>query len=248
MERKLQAHLAAQAWEIDKLVRGLAARPEIVMGGGSAIAARHGHRHSTDIDLWLGAQVWTRMTDRHGETEAGEILQGRIARMREGGTAELVVEEGELIRIGNTKCTTPWSLQPLWVSEYEEKDKDREVVEELGWQLMGDAEIIAGKMRRMRNEEPKDRDVYDLCVLGLVAPAALDRVVKGTPKAKRRWTAQKLEAYEGSGAGTGGILQPAYEVDLEEGAQWLGRKIWGRRGASRRPPIREMGCGQGRRR
>ena len=135
---------------------------DIAIGGGSALAARWGHRKSTDIDITIPAHVFRdaqdRLLTRLAAASFGQIRHGR-------GWLHGLCPEGEF-SIATTEPLLSLAGPP-----------DRE--SRFNLTLEPVAEILGRKLRlRMYgNGEFVARDLYDLCTAGNNDPAALDRAL-----------------------------------------------------------------------
>ena len=126
-------------------------RDEISIGGDSALAARWGHRRSTDIDITIPASVFSEAKDRLltvlATASTGQIRHGR-------GWLNGLCPEGEF-----SIATTEPLLSP--VGPQDRESRFNMVLEPV-------AEILGRKLllRMYGNGEFVARDLYDLCTAG----------------------------------------------------------------------------------
>ena len=135
----------------------------IRLGGGTALAARWHHRHSTDIDLFVDAAPFREVADHSDEFET-DIARGPLATDKltiGNGFCTLLFAEGE-VSISTTPAVTPEARSSDTV-------RGTEVV------LDTNAEIIAKKIRgrMISNNELVPRDLYDIASARHHAPQAL---------------------------------------------------------------------------
>ena len=136
-------------------------RDEILIGGGTALAARWGHRTSTDIDITVPPAAFSRSADRLLQL----LGQTGIMRLESGqGWMKGVYEEGEF-GISTTEPLLPGGDDP----------GEREST----WNMSLESieEILARKLlllRMCQNGEFVVRDFYDVVTAGDLAPQALE--------------------------------------------------------------------------
>ena len=137
-------------------------RDDISIGGGSALAARWGHRRSTDIDITIPAPVFSETKDRLLTL----LTVAPISQIRHGrGWLNGLCPEGEF-----SIATTEPLLPP--VGPQDRESRFNLVLEPV-------AEILGRKLllRMYGNGEFVARDLYDICTAGERHPAALNRAV-----------------------------------------------------------------------
>ncbi len=133
---------------------------EILVGGGTALAARWRHRRSTDIDMTVSSKVFDRAFGR----VPALLAAASVTNIRHGrGWLTGTCTEGEF-SISNTA--------PLLTSPQGPADRERR----FGIALEQTAETLARKLRlRMfGNGEFVARDLYDICTAHEQDPSALD--------------------------------------------------------------------------
>lgn len=144
-------------------------RDQLELGGGTALAARWQHRHSTDVDLFINADAYRRIETEYSESivdallefeEKGIVQQFEVNR----GFLEFVTKCGAVTlmaipRVFETKAQTP--------PDYERHTKVR---------LESTAEILAKKLtgRIWGKGVFFERDAYDIAVAGIYEPQALE--------------------------------------------------------------------------
>ena len=135
---------------------------DISIGGGSALAARWGHRRSTDIDITIPGPVFGEAKDRLltvlATASIGQIRHGR-------GWLNGLCPEGEF-SIATTEPLLPQ------VGPQDHESRFNMILEPV-------AEILGRKLllRMYTNGEFVARDLYDICTAGERHPAALNRAV-----------------------------------------------------------------------
>lgn len=176
-------------------------KQDYVIGGGTILAARWGHRQSTDIDLWTSdARGVLEKTDdqkerlaeaigmklvRGGETRhislvphGTEEAYGR--RREEGGQPGAAARAWEKLDISWTKDMLrelPNEAARCMVDGHEER-------------VLSTAQILTGKLKRARKSPV--RDVYDIITAGRQDPESLDKACRAIGiatvlKAGNRW-------------------------------------------------------------
>ena len=148
------------------------------IGGGSILAARHHHRLSTDLDLW-----WDD-TDTH-RSEANRLYASRIAREPRwvedalGGDQwkngrPVVLLPGTVIGMLTIGVELPAGVEGIEVTIVEKEFekigvKAEDHVRGTPFEPQTDAQILWGKMQRMKDGQVHVRDLYDLGVIPIVA-------------------------------------------------------------------------------
>ena len=152
------------------------------IGGGSILAARHHHRLSTDLDLW-----WDD-TDTH-RSEANRLYASRIAREPRwvedalGGDQwkngrPVVLLPGTVIGMLTIGVELPAGVEGIEVTIVEKEFekigvKAEDHVRGTPFEPQTDAQILWGKMQRMKDGQVHVRDLYDLGVMSHLNPQAL---------------------------------------------------------------------------
>lgn len=140
----------------------LLCQDDVAIGGGGALAARWGHRRSTDIDISIPGPAFREAKDRLLTLlEAAPVGQVRHGR----GWLNGLCPEGEF----SIAATEPL-LSPVG-------PRDRE--SRFNLVLEPVAEILGRKLllRMYGNGEFVARDLYDICIAGERHPAALNRAL-----------------------------------------------------------------------
>ena len=191
----------AARWLGGKLTQVFGEGLRLRIGGGSILAARHHHRLSTDLDLW-----WDK-SDEH-RSEANRLYASRVAQ------APLRVEdalEDDRWKNGRPKVSFPGTVRgiltmgvelPAGVEGIEvtivEKEfgkigvKAEERVRGTLFEPQTDAQIIWGKMQRMKEGQVHVRDLYDLGVMSHLNPQALTYAFGSQGEGGRRDIGQRL--------------------------------------------------------
>lgn len=132
------------------------AHPVWSFGGGTVIMLRLDHRHSRDIDLFVpDPQYLGHVTPRL--CDVAEKLTTEYVEAAD--YVKLLLPAGEIdIVVGQPLTAEPW-----------------EVVEHRGRRILveSNAEILAKKMHH-RGNQAKARDLFDLCAIADLDPAAID--------------------------------------------------------------------------
>ena len=149
----------------------------IVMGGGSALAARWGHRKSTDIDLFMPDE------SMHGilkqDDEALDLAATTLPDVQNLDVSKFDAVEGVL-------QGTPFSLYGSRFISPNRKATER--ISGTPIQAASVQEIFAGKiaarlmeLSRWASRPPPVRDLYDIAVGSHLAPDALQDVLSALP-------------------------------------------------------------------
>lgn len=141
----------------DTLVEYLGGEHHMRLGGGTALAARWAHRHSTDVDLFIVAADYQRLFDRREsfQHDAEHRLAASAVAIEEGLLTIFLRQRDHLGEI--TLATSP-SLTPVPHSV--------DTVRRTTVPLETNAEILAKKLRyrMVLREQFVPRDLYDIAV------------------------------------------------------------------------------------
>ena len=181
------------------------------IGGGTVLAAQWRHRRSTDLDIFLpSSRSIAPLTPRHGGTF--------LDRMHASGARSVAVQSRSIklgFEHGRIEIT---ALDPVPTLDPRDVEIDGRAV-----RVLREAAIMTGKMQRCHLQmRILPRDVFDMCVASVAAPAALRCAVNHIPPEQRLAIAQMLSAaasdYRDSAAQA--ILEPAppYAHFLQNGA------------------------------
>lgn len=172
----------AARWLGGKLTQVFGEGLRLRIGGGSILAARHHHRLSTDLDLW-----WDK-SDEH-RSEANRLYASRVAQAPRwvedalGGDQwkhgrPMVLLPGTVIGMLIIDVELPAGVEGIEVTIVERefgkigvKAEDR--VRGTLFEPQTDAQILWGKMQRMKDGQVHVRDLYDLGVMSHLNPQAL---------------------------------------------------------------------------
>lgn len=146
------------------------------LGGGTVLAARWGHRGSTDIDVKVkpgsGLEALKSRTTRKAETPFKEAMR-RLGAIRFGGRRPnrltVVFPQG---RIDITEGTSP--IEYAWKEEQ---------VDHRTAKVSFTSRILAGKMARW--DRSPTRDVFDMAVAARTDPRSLETALNRIPAAER---------------------------------------------------------------
>ena len=151
------AALFASALELTDHLATVIDKPVWTFGGGTVLMLRLNHRYSRDIDLFVpDPQYLGHVTPRL--SDAAERLTAEY--VEAAGYVKLLMPGGEIdIVVGEPLTGQPW-----------------EVVAHRGRQILVEtnAEIVAKKMHH-RGYQAKARDLFDLCAVADLDPAAIDK-------------------------------------------------------------------------
>jgi hypothetical protein len=133
------------------------AKPVWTFGGGTVIMLRLNHRHSRDIDLFVpDPQYLGYVTPRL--SDAAENLTTEYVEAAE--YVKLLLPAGEIdIVVGEPLTEQPWEVVAY---------RGRRI------RVETNAEIVAKKMHH-RGHQAKARDLFDLCTIADLDPAAIEQ-------------------------------------------------------------------------
>lgn len=142
------------------------------IGGGTVLAARWGHRRSTDIDIKLRADAGLRVLKTSGDPETARRFHER---MKELGAVSIAEMHEDLIVVN-----FPTGRIDIFQSDDAMKEGQmREQLEHRTDPVASNAQILHGKMGRWARSPT--RDVFDVAVANELAPEALETAVNGLP-------------------------------------------------------------------
>ena len=204
------------------------------LGGGTALAARWAHRHSTDVDLFTTEEAFQRLFDDQA-TFRGDLAQnvrGVVgAEIEEGFAKLLLAHEGGEVSLSSSKFRTDNPVSP-------------DTVRGTSVPLETNAEILAKKVRyrMLRNALLVPRDLYDIAVSRHKDPGAFGSAVQ-------RISVSQLEDIGGELRYLGRdwmarhhhqLIRPVYEDDAVNAVaivrRQIQREIESRQPARYRPP------------
>lgn len=147
------------------LAHHLGAEHHMRLGGGTALAARWHHRHSTDVDLFVDPKDYEGLFKKEKQFRAELELHAPSAQnvVVEPGFTRIVLIDG-----GEISISTSPSLTSFPVS--------KDTVRGTSVPLEATAEILAKKLRyrMIQNAQILPRDLYDIAFARRRAPVALD--------------------------------------------------------------------------
>lgn len=153
------------------------------LGGGTALAARWGHRHSTDVDLFTDQESYTRLWQRR---DAFRRAVAQRARPRELSVrrwnTKIVLQEGEITLFTNPPLT--------------DQPRSSDTVRGTSVPLETSAEILAKKLggRMLDMGQLLARDLYDFAVARHHDPAAVQNAVKNIDPSDLKQLKRELDA------------------------------------------------------
>ncbi len=143
----------------------------IRLGGGTALAARWNHRHSTDVDLFVSHKAYVNLyRDAYRFTAAVERHSGAIEQLGVGpGYALIALRDGEITVLAAEGLTD----QPT----------SADTVRGTRIAVDTNAEILAGKFthRLAQFHDFVPRDFYDIAIARRLDPKALDTALATIP-------------------------------------------------------------------
>ena len=171
------------------------------MGGGSILAARWHHRHSTDIDLFFDART-------NSDVPLDEIIQGFRALEQQGQIERLEIHPSR--GFSCERASTPLSffateqVTPVRISD------QREANTGIGTETS--AEILVKKIRArmIRNPRYLPRDAYDFVVAHVEEPLAIEQVFQALSLEEKRILAYDAQRHAIQLIDAERILSPAY--------------------------------------
>ena len=202
----LQPEIAKAAEILNGLFVGNFGRQlRIQIGGGSVLAARYRHRLSTDLDLWRKSTPETPADERYRSTPPIEIQRRMAHEAWIGGEPDTVNMLGNML--GRLKAEAagvgiPPEVEGIDVSFTDELQfptlmgsKETNVVRTI-FRPQSDAEILWGKLGRMKEGALTQRDLYDLAVMSHMAPKAVEAALQAQGEEGRREIVSRISAKE----------------------------------------------------
>ena len=153
----------------EPLARHLGGEHHLCLGGGTALAARWGHRHSTDLDFFIRPDPYARLYQNHLQFERDLAATtggpGKFAVRPDG--AHILLADGSEISL---------STPPSFTHDPRSDDTIRGTLVPLETSI----EILAKKVggRILGNNIFLPRDLYDLAVARHYDPGSLDRALR----------------------------------------------------------------------
>ena len=142
----------------------LGGEPNILLGGGTALAARWAHRHSTDVDLFVDPADYRRLFQNEARFTRDLSFHAPEARQLDVEPGFLKIAFGDAGHV--SVSSSPWlTADP----------RSGDTVRSSGIPVETTAEILARKLRyrMIHNERLVPRDLYDLAVARRHDPTAL---------------------------------------------------------------------------
>lgn len=169
-------------------------RDQMQLGGGTALAARWQHRHSTDVDLFIDSIAYRRIHTEHSEFiedvlneyEKRGVLQAFDVNR---GFLDFVTKHGAVSLMTIPRVLTPTSQEnPDW-------DRHTKVPFE------STAEILAKKLagRIWGKGVFNERDAYDIAVAGIYEPEALEIARKSLSRSELESISQEYRSLSRTG-------------------------------------------------
>ena len=199
------------------------------LGGGTALAARWAHRHSTDVDLFTDAESYKRLWERR------EAFKRAIE--RRAGPAEVLA-----VRRWNTKIVVQGGGEITLFTSEPQTDRPRsdDAVRGTRVPLETNAEILAKKLwgRMLDSNALLARDLYDFAVARHHDPGAVKAAMKDIDVSDLQQLKRELESLpEGwmHRIRQRPLIRSAYAEEASNPAPFVREQVWGEI-LSRTPP------------
>ena len=198
---RVAAHLKKDLCWFVRTLDARTSRDSYQLGGGSILAARWHHRHSTDIDLFFDARV-------QPDLPLDAIIQGfrELEQQEQVAKLEIYPSRG----LSCERATTPLSLfvteQVTAVGVSDQTEANTGIGTETS------AEILVKKIRArmIRNPRYLPRDAYDFVVAHVEDPDAVDQVFRVLSLEEKRILAYDAQRHGIQLTDADRIISPAY--------------------------------------
>ena len=141
-----------------------------LIGGGTVLAARWGHRKSTDIDIKLSAGAGLRGMKTSGDPRAAAQFHERMMKL---GATEIVERQQDLIGVHFPTGRIDIFQGDNAIKEGQTKERLEHRID----MVASNAQILHGKMGRWARSPT--RDIFDVAVANEADPEALEIAVNG---------------------------------------------------------------------
>ncbi|MDE2793841.1 MAG: nucleotidyl transferase AbiEii/AbiGii toxin family protein [Gemmatimonadota bacterium] len=133
----------------------------ITLGGGTALAARWAHRHSTDVDLFVDHDILVRLPASGFRDDLARHIDGHAYLTFHLGLTRIVLPAGEITVDSSYSITTrPRSVDTVRGTRIGVHTNAEILARKLGYRILGESAFLS-------------RDLYDLAVARHQDPAAL---------------------------------------------------------------------------
>lgn len=170
------------------------------IGGGTVLAGRWGHRHSTDVDLFAEPTRYQEVVDRRGE----ELERALVQRAPGADPARSWVEPQHIyLAFGDREVTMLPAVRIHRIPEKPIRIRNTQVAVE-------SVEEILGKKLRLRmigEGAYLIRDLYDIAAAEIEDPDALRRTLEAEPPRRLQQVARELRSL---GAFEGELIRPVF--------------------------------------
>ncbi len=206
----------------------LGGEQNIRLGGGTALAARWRHRHSTDVDLFTGHEAYANLYRNSDRFSADiEVHTRAVEQLGVGHRYTLIaLRDGEVTVLATTSLT--------------DRPVSSDTVRGTGVLLETNAEILAKKLTYRLAEYHifVPRDLYDIAVAQRLDPEALDDALATVPPPSLDDIRNELDVLPPSWADRHRepLLEPAYADEAVHSAAIV-RRVIGRHLDGRDPTI-----------
>lgn len=146
----------------EPLGRHLGGEHHLALGGGTALAARWAHRHSTDVDLFADHDIHLRLPASGFRDDLARNINGRAFVAFHQGLTRIDLPAGEVTLDSSYSATTrPRSADTVRGTRIGVHTNAEILARKLGYRILGESAFLS-------------RDLYDLAVARHLDPAALD--------------------------------------------------------------------------
>ena len=198
---KVAAHLEeGLRWFVHALDAWIS-RDSYQMGGGSILAARWHHRHSTDIDLFFDAQTCA-------DVPVDEVIEGFRSLEKQGQIEKLEIHPSR--GFSCERIPTPLSffateqVSPVRISD------EREANTGIGTETSAEILVKKVRARMIRNPRYLPRDAYDFVVAHVEEPEVVEQVFQVLSLEERRILAYDAHRDSIQLTDADRIISPAY--------------------------------------
>lgn len=190
------------------------------LGGGTALAMRWAHRHSTDVDLFTDQEAYTRLWKcrdafkRDIEASAGTP---QVLAVRRWNT-RIVLQHGGEVTLFTSGAQT-------------EEPRSPDTIAGTRVPLETNAEILAKKLwgRMLDSEQLLARDLYDFAVASRHDPGAVKAAMSHIDVSDLQQLKRELEALPRKWlhrTGQRPLIRPAYPEEAADPAPFVRARVW----------------------
>ena len=202
------------------LAENIGGEPRFRLGGGTALAMRWAHRHSTDVDLFTDRGSYRRLWQRRDAFKRAVV--------KSAGTPEVLA-----VRRWNTKIVLQGGGEITLFTSGPQTDEPRspDTVAGTKVSLETNAEILAKKLwgRMLDSEQLLARDLYDFAVAHRHDPVAVKTAIENIDVSDLQQLKRELEVLpEGwvHRRGSRPLIRPAYPQEAADPAPFVRAQVW----------------------